>query len=177
MFKNILPSASLLIIKTINFQKIWQILKLVWDLSYCSPYPKLVLKPLFIPNPTMPTKLFILISRPLVHLKRSFIFGLVQNVYKTFGPHQNVLDIWLYPKCPWVYLVHAEWFWAGLNIKDLWRGPNFWKSFWIEVWTGIPSRLIFFTFLFSAHDKLYFECILFLHPKLFQGRNCSLLIK
>ena len=38
--------------------------------------------------------------RHLVHTKRSLIFagpfGLVQNVHKTFGPLQNVLDIWSY---------------------------------------------------------------------------------
>lgn len=38
--------------------------------------------------------------RHLVHTKRSLIFagpfGLVQNIHKTFGPLQNVLDIWSY---------------------------------------------------------------------------------
>ena len=49
---------------------------------------------------------------------------------QTFGPHQKVLEIWSYPKCPSAYLVHAKWFWTGANIKDFGRGPNVLWMFW-----------------------------------------------
>lgn len=68
--------------------------------------------------------------RHLVHTKRSLIFagpfGLVQNVHKTFGPLQNVLDIWSYfgP----IQNIHGDTYphQKAFDIcsKTIWHGPD-----------------------------------------------------
>ena len=40
-------------------------------------------------------------------------------VQKMSGPHQKVLEIRSYRKCPQAGVVHAKRFWMGRNIKDL----------------------------------------------------------
>ena len=63
--------------------------------------------------------------RHLVHAKRSLIsagpFGPVQNVHKTFGPLQKVLDIWSYLV---LSKMSMETFGPRQKIFDIWSCPK-----------------------------------------------------
>lgn len=68
--------------------------------------------------------------RHLVHTKRSLIFagpfGLVQNVHKTFGPLQNVLDIWSYLVLSKTSMKTLSPHQKAFDIcsKTIWHGPD-----------------------------------------------------
>ena len=63
--------------------------------------------------------------RHLVHTKRSLIFagpfGPVQNIHKTFGPLQNVLDIWSYLV---LSKTSTETFGSHQKVFDIWSCPK-----------------------------------------------------
>ena len=58
-----------------------------------------------------------------MHAKLSLIdrgpFGPIQNIHKTFGPCQKVLDIWSCPETFGMDQIHSWTFWKTPNVRDL----------------------------------------------------------